>query len=90
MAIRMAGTKLDSCSITRERARKETDLESAHHNGRILRHQENGDAIRLFTGTSTKTRYSYEGELALIDYGTFRPVTPGKIGGPCVYLRAGN
>lgn len=48
------------------------DLESAHHNGRILRHQENGDAIRLFTGTSTKGRYSYEGELALVDYEYFQ------------------
>ena len=48
------------------------DLESSRHNGRVLRHQENGDSIRLFTGTSTKGRYSYEGELALVDYEYFQ------------------
>ena len=48
------------------------DLESPRHNGRVLRHQENGDAIRLFTGTSTKGHYSYEGELALVDYEYFQ------------------
>lgn len=48
------------------------DLESPRHNGRVLRHQENGDAIRLFTGTSKKGHYSYEGELALVDYEYFQ------------------
>jgi len=48
------------------------DIESARHNGRILHHHENGERIRLFTGTDKKGLYLYEADLSLVDFDFFQ------------------
>ena len=47
------------------------DIESNRHNGRILRHQENGDVIRLMIETR-QGYHRYEGELTLVDFDYFQ------------------
>ena len=49
------------------------DIEATRHNGRLLRHSENGDDVLLFIGQKgTGGLWKYECKLSLIDYEFFQ------------------
>jgi predicted restriction endonuclease len=55
------------------------DIESSRHNGRLRHHIENGDSVRLFSGTERPGYYLYEAELQYVDHEFFQtPDTEGN------------
>lgn len=79
MGTKMGGVMMEKFITTQVRVRMETKTSKHHgttaqrHNGRLLRHSENGDEVLLFLGEKGPGGlWKYECELSLIDYEFFQ------------------